>query len=88
MAPAKIIEIMIMEGIALLLFAFAYLIGVKGRLISRLCLLLAVASALMPALTALVAARPHGLAYAIGGYGGFTLGLVGLVSLQARDYTA
>jgi hypothetical protein len=106
----KLIEILIMEGVAVLLFAFAYLIGVKGqmnliagynertaskvtdkeglkRLITRLCLLLAVGSAVMPLLTYISAGTPGGLAYCIGGYGGFIVGVVGMVALQARDYT-
>ena len=29
---SKLIEILVMEGIAVLLFIFAYLIGVKGKL--------------------------------------------------------
>ncbi|MBU0680567.1 MAG: DUF3784 domain-containing protein [Proteobacteria bacterium] len=111
MSTAKIIELIVMEGTALILLAFAYLIGVKGRLeliagyndktahhvtdkaglqrlITRLCLLLAAGSALMPVLTALVAHTPHGLAYAVGGYGGFIAGIIGMVMLQARDYTS
>ncbi len=111
MSTAKIIELIVMEGTALLLFIFAYLIGVKGRmeliagynkksaahvtdktglkrLITRLCLLLAVGSALMPILTSAMAHIAHGLAYAIGGYSGFILGLVGMVILQSRDYTS
>ncbi len=111
MSTAKIIELIVMEGIALLLFAFAYLIGVKGRLeliagyndktadhvidkeglkrlITRLCVLLALGSALMPALTSVTSHTPHGQAYAIGAYGGFIAGIVGMVILQARDYTS
>ncbi len=111
MTTAKIIEIITMEGIALLFFVFAYLIGAKGRmeliagynnktahrvtdkvglgrLITRLCILLGIGSALMPLLTATMAAKPLGMAYALGGYGGFIIGLVSLVILQARDYTA
>ncbi len=108
---AKIIEIFIMEGVALLLFAFAYLIGVKGkleliagynektsqkvkdknglkRLITRLCVLLGVGSAIMPILTYYTVSFPDGLAYSIGGYGGFILGSVGMMALQSRDYTS
>lgn len=106
---AKSIEILVMEGIATLLFLFAYLIGVKGRmeliagynertasrvkdqdglkrLIARLCLLTGLASALMPLLTFLVGEQSRGMMYVIGGFGGFLLGLVALVMLQARDY--
>ena len=101
---AKVIEILIREGIAALMLLLAYLIGVKGRmefiagynersaarvtnkaglkrLIARTCVLLAIASALMPLATSLFAQ-----AYAIGGYGGFILGVIGFVMLQARDY--
>jgi hypothetical protein len=108
---AKLIEILVMEGIAILLFIFAYLIGVKGkleliagynertapkvkdkdglqRLITRLCVLLGVGSAFMPMLTHFSCSYPGGLAYSIGGYGGFILGVIGMVALQSRDYTA
>jgi hypothetical protein len=108
---AKFIEILVMEGVAILMFVFAYLIGVKGRLeliagynertaskvkdkdglkrlITRLCVLLGFGSSLMPLLTYLAAAYPSGLAYSIGGYGGFILGVVGMVALQSRDYTS
>jgi len=107
----KIFEIIVMEGIAVLMFVFAYLIGVKGkleliagynektaskvkdkdglkRLITRLCVLLGIASALMPILTYFSMKYPNGLAYCIGGYGGFILGLIGMVILQSRDYTS
>ena len=107
---AKAIEILVMEGIAGLLFMFAYLIGAKGRmeliagynkhtahrvkdkdglkrLIVRLCILLGIASALMPLLTFLVGEKSHGMLYIIGGYAGFLIGLVAMVILQARDYT-
>ena len=107
---AKLIEILIMEGIAVLMFVFAYLIGVKGkleliagynektasrvkdkdglkRLITRLCILLGLASALMPILTYFSSNYPHGLEYCIGGYGGLILGVVGMVVLQSKDYT-
>ena len=108
---AKLIEILVMEGIAVLLFIFAYLIGVKGkleliagynkntaskvkdknglqRLITRLCLLLGVGSALMPILTHFSSNYPNGMSYSIGGYGGFILGIIGMVALQSRDYTS
>ncbi len=108
---SKVIEIFVMEGIAILLFVFAYLIGVKGkmeliagynektasevkdkpglkRLITRLCVLLGAGSALMPLLTYLTANYPGGMAYSIGGYCGFIIGIVGMVVLQSRDYTS
>ena len=110
MSP-KFIEILVMEGIAVLLFIFAYLIGVKGkleliagynketaskvkdkdgpkRLITRLCLLLGIGSALMPIITHYSSNYPNGLAYSIGGYSGFILGITGMVILQSRDYTS
>ena len=108
---SKIIEILVMEGIAILLFIFAYLIGAKNkleliagynenasskvkdknglkRLIARLCILLGLGSAFMPLITHLSSNYPHGLAYSIGGYGGFIIGIIGMVILQSRDYTA
>lgn len=107
---SKLIEILVLEGIAVLLFVFAYLIGVKGkleliagyneqtaskvkdknglkRLITRLCVLVGVASAFMPILTYLSSNYANGFAYSIGGYGGFILGVIGMVALQSRDYT-
>ena len=111
MMSEKLIEIIVLEGIAFVMFTFAYLIGVKGRLeliagynektasqvtdknglkrlITRLCVLVGIGSALMPLLTHFAASYPHGMAYSIGGYGGFIVGIVGMVILQARDYTA
>ncbi len=105
----KITEILVMEGIAILMFVFAYLIGVKGklkliagyndrtesrvtdkeglkRLIARTCLLVGIGTALMPVLTYFTATGPHGIAPVIGGYGGFVIGIISLVMLQARDY--
>jgi len=107
---AKLIEILVMEGIAVLMFVFAYQIGIKGkmeliagynertaskvtdkqglkRLIARCCLLTGIGSALMPVLTFITADSPHGFAQAIGGFGGFIIGIIGMVMLQARDYT-
>ncbi len=107
---AKLIEVLVMEGIAVLLFIFAYQIGVKGkltliagynektaskvkdkdglkRLITRLCLLVGIGSAIMPLLTYLFLSYPSGLDYIIGGYGGFVLGIIAMVMLQSRDYT-
>ncbi len=107
----KLIEILVMEGIAVLLFIFAYLIGVKGRLeliagyneqsaanvkdkqglkrlITRLCVLTGTGSAIMPVITHFSSNTPYGLAYSIGGYAGFLLGVIGMVVLQSRDYTA
>ena len=101
----KLVEILIMEGVAALLLAFAYLIGIKGRmdliagynersaarvtdkdglrrLVARCCLLIGIASAVMPLMT-----WYFGMVYAIGGYGGFILGVIGMVMLQARDFT-
>ena len=107
----KIIEVLIMEGIAILFFVFAYLIGVKGRmeliagynertasqvkdkeglkrLIARLCLLIGVGSAIMPVLTQFAHSYPQGMAFTTGGYGGFILGIIGMVVLQSRDYVS
>ncbi len=107
---ARIIEIVVMEGVALLLIAFAYAIGVKkkmhliagynertadtvhdkdglARLIGRVCLLVALASALMPLATTLWGANPTGMSMWIGGYGGFIVGIIALTMLQAREFT-
>ena len=106
----KLIEILVMEGIAVLMFVFAWQIGVKGRmeliagynrktasrvtdkaglrrLIARTCLLTGIGSALMPLLTHFAAPHANGMAHAIGAYGGFLVGIIGMVMLQARDYT-
>ena len=108
---SKIIEVLVMEGIALLMFWFAYLIGVKkkmtliagyneksaqyvtdkdglARLIGRLCLLVGLASAVMPIATAIWGATVFGYASCTGAYGGFIVGAVGLTVLQARDYAS
>ena len=58
-----------------------------GRLIARLCLLLGLGSLLMPVLTYFAAGHRFGITYCIGAYGGFIIGLVGMVILQSRDYT-
>lgn len=106
----KLIETLIMEGIAILMFVFAWQIGIKGkmeliagynertaarvtdkaglrRLIARTCLLVGIGSALMPFLTWIAADYDLGIAHVIGGYGGFIVGVIGMVMLQARDYT-
>jgi hypothetical protein len=106
----KLIEILIMEGIAILMFVFAWQIGIKGkmeliagynkrsahrvtdkaglrRLIARTCLLVGIGSALMPLLTWFAADYDFGIAHVIGGYGGFIVGVIGMVMLQAGDYT-
>ena len=106
----KLIEVLVMEGIAMVMFIFAYQIGVKGRmeliagynsrsarrvtdkaglkrLIARTCLLTGIGSALMPVLTWFVADSANGMAHATGAYGGFIVGIIGMVMLQARDYT-
>ena len=108
---AKLIEILVMEGIALLMFVFAYAIGVRGRmeliagynertaervhdkpglkrLIARTCLLAGIGCAVMPLLTYLAGDSATGFAHVTGGFGGFLVGIVGMVMLQARDYTA
>lgn len=106
---AKITEILVMEGIAALLFYFAWAIGVKqkmhfiagynersaetvhdkpglARLIGRVCLVVGVASALMPVATHLWGGTPTGFASVTGGYGGFIAGVVALTMLQAREH--
>lgn len=107
----KLIEILVMEGVALILFVLAYQIGVKGkldliagynerteskvkdkeglkRLITRLCLLIGVGSGPMPLVTYFASSYPNGLACVVGGYLGFIVGVIGMVFLQARDYTS
>ena len=108
---AKIIEIVTMEGIAALLLAFAYAIGVKGKLsliagynertadsvhdkvglgrfIARVCVAVALASALMPLATGLWGTTPTGLATVTGGYAGFIVGVVVLTLLHTREYAS
>jgi hypothetical protein len=41
----------------------------------------------MPLLTHIAAGYDDGMAHAIGAYGGFIVGIIGMVMLQARDYT-
>jgi hypothetical protein len=107
----KIVEIIIMESIACLMFVFAYFIGVKkkmeliagynertaghvtdknglARLIGRTCLLVGLASALMPAFTSLWGHQCSGYYMSIGGYGGFIAGIIAMTILQARDFTS
>ncbi|MBT8120375.1 MAG: DUF3784 domain-containing protein [Gammaproteobacteria bacterium] len=107
---AKLIEILIMEGIAVLMLWLGYLIGIKkkmeliagynkkssqhvtnkaglARLIGRLCLLIGIASAVMPIATSIWGVSTPALNYCIGAYGGFIAGVIGLTMLQARDYT-
>lgn len=106
---AKLIEILVMEGIAALMFWLAYAIGIKqrmeliagynkrsaelvtdkpglARLIARLCLLVGLASAVMPLLTYLWGTTAIGMAACIGAYGGFLIAVILMVMLQARDY--
>ncbi len=108
---AKIVEVIIMEAVAALLFGFAYAIGVKrqmhliagyndrtahqvhdkdglARLIARLCLLVGIASALMPAATHFWGQSATGQSAWIGAYGGFLAGILTLTMLQARDFAA
>lgn len=106
----KLIEILVMEGIAVSLCVFAYAIGIKhkmyliagynertaqyvhdkpglARLVARLCLLVGLASALMPLATSLWGGKPTGMATWIGAYGGFVVGTLILTVLQAREFT-
>jgi hypothetical protein len=110
-AWAKLIEVLVMEGTALVLFAFAYAIGVKGkmfliagynertagrvrdkrglaRVVARLCILVGLASALMPLATHLWGDSRESLAGLIGGYGGFIVGAILFTMLQAREYVS
>ena len=105
----KIVEIAVMEGIAALLFYFAWAIGVKqrmyfiagynersaqtvrdkpglARLIGRLCLVVGVASALMPVGTTVWGHTSTGFASLTGGYCGVIVGVCAFAMLQARDY--
>ena len=106
---AKLTEIIVMEGIALLMFWFAYLIGVKkkmgliagynkkssqyvsnkeglARLVGRLCLLVGLASGIMPIATTMWGSTAIGYASCTGAFGGFIAGAIGVTVLQARDY--
>lgn len=106
---SKLVEVLIMEGIAALLLWFAWMIGVRGkmeliagyneqsakqvidkrglaRLIARLCLLVAIASALMPLATTIWGQSLAGYWACMGAYGGFITGIIALTMLQARDY--
>jgi hypothetical protein len=56
-------------------------------LTARTWLLTGFGSALMPLLTHFAAAHANGMAHAIGAYGGFQVGIIGMVMLQARDYS-
>jgi hypothetical protein len=105
----KIIEIVVMEFIAGIMFFFAYAIGIKqkmqliagynertakyvkdkpglAKLIGRLCLLVGMASALMPLATALWGNTVKGWALCVGHYGGFIWGVISLCFLQSKDY--
>ena len=107
----KLVEVLVLEGIAVLMFMFAYAIGVKGkmdliagysektahrvhnkpglaRLVARLCLLIGIASALMPLATLLWGDVPGRLAMLIGGYGGFIVGTAALTMVEAREFTS
>lgn len=106
---AKLVEIIVMEGIAGLMFGFAYAIGVKrklhliagynertassvhdkpglARLVARLCLVVGLASALMPLGTWLWGDTRTGFASVTGAYAGLIVGVIALTMLQARDY--
>ena len=105
-----IIELIIWWACALLMFLFAYLIGVKGkmeliagynartadrvtdkeglkRLVTRLLLLIGAACMLLPLLRFFIFTGHDGYTLLIGGFGGFMIGVIGMVMLQARDYT-
>jgi len=106
---AKIVEIVVMEGIAALMLVFAHAIGVKqkmhliagynertaasvhdkpglARLIARVCLVVGLASGLMPFGTWLWGGTHTGFASVTGAYAGLIVGVIALTMLQARDY--
>lgn len=106
----KLIEILIMEGIAILMFVLAYLIGVRkkmwlvagynkrseqfvsgkaglARLVARLCVLIGIATAVMPVVTSFWCAAGAGYRTCIGVYGGFIVGVIALTMLQTVEYT-
>jgi len=83
---AKLIEIIVMEGIALLMFWFAYLIGVKKKM---------ELIAGYNKKSSQYVTDKEGLARLVGrlcllvctgAFGGFVAGAIGVTVLQARDY--
>ena len=108
---AILIEILVMEGIAVLLFGFAYAIGVRGRmdliagynarsaervtdkkglarLVAHCCVVVGIASALMPIATNLLSATPAQWYAWTGGYGGLVVGCIAMTMLQSRQYVS
>lgn len=111
MTTGKIIEIILAEAIAVVMFVFAYAIGVRhkmeliagynqrtapyvtdkpalARLVGRLCLLVGLATAVMPLVTAIWGKTLKGWSMSVGHYGGFILGALALVILQSREYVS
>ena len=107
----KIIELLIMESVAAVMFWFAYAIGVKrrmeliagynrrtadyvhdkpglARLVGRVCLLIGVATALMPVATAIWGTSHAGFWVCLGVYCGFLAGAIALTALQSRDFVS
>jgi presenilin-like A22 family membrane protease len=58
-----------------------------ARLIGRMCFLVGLGAAVMPITTAVWGGSPKGFYVCMGAFGGYLAGIVGFVSLQARDYT-
>jgi len=104
------IELIIWWACAFLMFLFAYMIGVKGkmeliagynartadrvtdkqglkRLVTRLLVLVGIACMVLPLLRFYVFTGYEGYILLVGGFGGFMIGVIGMVMLQARDYT-
>ena len=106
-----LIDILVMEGIAVLMFGFAYAIGVRGRmdliagynarsaervadkkglarLVAHCCVVVGIASALMPIATNLLSETPAQWYAWTGGYGGVVVGSIAMTMLQSRQYMA
>jgi hypothetical protein len=105
-----IIELIIWWACGGLMFLFAYLIGVKGkmeliagynartadrvtdkeglrRLITRLLVLVGIACVFLPLMRFFIFTGHEGYTLLVGGFGGFMIGVIGMVMLQTRDYT-
>jgi hypothetical protein len=59
-----------------------------ARLVGRVCLLIGVATALMPVATAIWGTSHFGFWVCMGVYGGFLAGAVALTALQSRDFVS
>ena len=60
--------------------------GLK-RLITRLLVLVGIACMVLPILRFFIFTGHEGYMLLVGGFGGFMVGVIGMVMLQARDYT-